>query len=90
MSMSKYKPFVLLGPGDTIREELEYYEWTQKDLAEITGLSAKHISQLVHNKAPITFDTARLLSRVFKQSPQFWLNADARYRLALEELGLVR
>jgi HTH-type transcriptional regulator / antitoxin HigA len=83
--MTTYKPYVLLGPGDTIREELEYYGWTQEDLAEITGLSAKHISQLVSNKAPITFDTACLLSKVFKQSPQFWLNADARYRLALEE-----
>lgn len=83
--MAKHKPFILLGPGDTIREELEFYGWTQEDLAEITGLSPKHISQLVSNKAPITFDTARLLSEVFKQSPQFWLNADARYRLALEE-----
>jgi len=83
--MSKYKPFILLGPGDTIREELEFYGWTQEDLAEIIGLSPKHISQLVSNRAPITFDTACLLSQAFKQSPQFWLNADARYRLALEE-----
>ncbi len=83
--MSKYQPFVLLGPGDTIREELEYYDWTQEDLASITGLSKKHISQLVSNKVPITFDTARILSEVFGQSPQFWLNADARYRVALEQ-----
>lgn len=83
--MAKHKPFILLGPGDTIREELEFYGWTQEDLAEITGLSAKHISQLASNKAAVTFETACLLSRVFKQGPQFWLNADARYRLALEE-----
>lgn len=81
--MSKYQPFVLLGPGDTIREELEYCGWTQEDLASITGLSKKHIGQILSNKAPITFQTARILCEVFGQSPQFWLNADARYRFAL-------
>ena len=86
--MGKYKPFVLLGPGDAIKEELEFYGWRQEDLAEIMGMSAKHVNQLVKNRAPVTFDTARLLSRVFKQSVQFWINLDTNYRLQLEENAL--
>jgi len=82
--MGKYKPFILLGPGDTIRDELEFYGWDQKDLAEITGYTEKHISQLLNNKVPITIEMARKLSEVFKQSPQFWLNLDNNYRLQLE------
>lgn len=82
--MGKYKPFVLLGPGDSIREELKFYGWDQKDLAEITGYTEKHISQLINNKVPITIDMAKKLSEVFKQSPQFWLNLDNNYRLCLE------
>lgn len=83
--MGKYKPFVLLGPGDAIKEELEFYGWRQEDLAEIMGLSVKHVNQLIKNKTPVTFETAILLSQVFKQSVQFWINLDTNYRLQLEE-----
>ncbi|MCF7791798.1 MAG: HigA family addiction module antidote protein [Victivallales bacterium] len=83
--MSKYKPFVTLGPGDTIKEELEFYGWDQKDLADVMGISAKHVSDLINNKAPVSFDTACKLSKIFKQSPQFWINLDTQYRLRLQE-----
>jgi len=82
--MGKHKPFIILGPGDTIKEELDFYDWDQKDLSEILEVSEKHISQLLNNKVPITFEMAQKLSRVFKQSPQFWLNLDANYRLRIE------
>jgi HTH-type transcriptional regulator/antitoxin HigA len=87
--MSKLKPFVNLGPGDTIREELEYAGWEQKDLAEIMGRTEKNISQLITNKAPVTYETACQLSKIFKQSVQFWLNLDANYRQRLEESAKV-
>ena len=83
--MGKYKPFIKLGPGDTIKAELEFYGWDQADLAEILDVSKKHVSELINNKVPITFDMACRLSKVFKQSPQFWLNLDAQYRLRLQE-----
>lgn len=83
--MGKYKPFVNLGPGDTIRDELEYYGWEQKDLAEIMGRTEKNISELVKNKTPITYDTAVQLAKVFRQTPQFWLNLDADYRQRMQE-----
>lgn len=87
--MSKPKPFTNLGPGDTIREELEYLGWEQKDLAEVMGRTPKNISQLITNKAPVTYETACQLSKVFKQSVQFWLNLDANYRQRLQESAKV-
>lgn len=87
--MGALKPFVNVGPGDTIREELEYYSWEQKDLAEIMGRTEKNISQLITNKAPVTYETACQLSKVFKQSTQFWLNLDANYRQRLQESAKV-
>jgi len=83
--MARYQPFINLGPGDSIKEELEYYEWDQKTLAEILGKTEKHISSLLNNKTVITFDMACQLSAVFKQSPQYWLNLDTQYRLRLQE-----
>lgn len=88
--MGEYKPFINLGPGDSIREELEFYGWEQRDLAEIMGMTEKHISQLVQNKVAVTYETACLLSKVFKQTPQFWLNLDANFRQRLQESAKVK
>lgn len=88
--MGALKPFVNVGPGDTIREELEYYGWEQKDFAEIMGRTEKNISQLITNKAPVTYETACQLSKVFKQSTQFWLNLDANYRERLQQSAKVQ
>jgi len=88
--MGALKPFVNVGPGDTIREELEYYGWEQKDFAEIMGRTEKYISQLITNKAPVTYEAACQLSKVFKQSTQFWLNLDANYRERLQESAKVQ
>ena len=81
----KYIPKLILGPGDSIREELNYYGWSQKDLSEILNISEKHLSDISNNKVPITLDMAKLLSKTFKQSPQYWINMDTNYRLKLEE-----
>lgn len=88
--MGNYKPFINLGPGDTIKEELAHYGWNQKDLAEIMGVSEKHVCQLAKNKAPVTYETACQLSKVFKQTPQFWLNLDANHRQRLQESAKVK
>jgi len=58
--MSTLKPFINIGPGETIREELEYYGWEQKDFAEIMGRTEKYISQLITNKAPVTYEAGCL------------------------------
>ena len=83
--MNKYTPFINLGPGDSIRAELEHYGWEQRDLAEIMDRSDKNISQIITNKVPITYETAALLGKTFNQSVEFWLTLDARYRERLQE-----
>ncbi len=69
-----YKPYINFGVGDHVKDELEYRGWTQNDLAEILEKSSKTISELVNNKISINYEWAMLLSSVFKQSPQFWMN----------------
>lgn len=81
----KYKPYYNVGPGPFIKEELEARNWRQEDLAEIIGMSLKSINQLIKNKQAITVKTAQLLSKAFGQSPQFWINLDANYRLRLKQ-----
>ena len=81
--LEKYKPYQNIGPGDFIKEELEFRGWLQTDLAEILGMSKKTINKITKNKQSITIETAKLLSKAFGQSPQYWLNLDTNYRLRL-------
>lgn len=78
------KPYLNIPPGRFIQEELDVRNWRQEDLAEILGMSLKSINKLIKNKQSITFETARLLSKAFGQSPQYWINLDANYRLRLQ------
>ncbi len=77
--MSELKPFINISPGDLIREELEFYDMCQKDLANIIDISEKHLSKVVNGKVNISNNIAKSLSQVFKQSPEFWLKADYDY-----------
>ncbi len=72
------------GPGDFIRDELEYRGWTQEDLAVILELDPKHISFILNNKQPLTFEVAQALGKIFGQSTQYWVNLDTLYRIGLE------
>lgn len=80
----EYKPRLNIGPGEFIKEELESRNWRQEDLAEILGISLKSVNKLIKNKQSISIETARLLSKAFGQSPQYWMNLDTNYRLRLQ------
>lgn len=84
-----YNPYYNIGPGDFIKEELEARGWLQTDFADILGMSKKTINKLINNKQSITIDTAKLLSKAFGQSPQYWINLDTNYRLRLEDNTLL-
>jgi HTH-type transcriptional regulator/antitoxin HigA len=72
------------GPGYFIREQMELREWTQEDLAEVMGITLKHLNKILQENQPLTLETARILSKVFNTSAQYWINIDTGYRLWLE------
>ncbi|AHC14117.1 HigA family addiction module antitoxin [Salinispira pacifica] len=79
------RPFINIGPGHTIKKNLEAMGWTQEDLAAMMDISVKQLSQIVNNKTRITIETARLLAAVFETSAEFWVNLDTRYRINKDE-----
>ncbi|MBK8945403.1 MAG: HigA family addiction module antidote protein [Ignavibacteriae bacterium] len=86
--MAKLKPYLNIGPGSFIKEEMEERGWSNEDLAQVLGLNPKTISELLNNKQRININTATLLSKAFNQSPQYWLNLENNYRLRLKENDL--
>ena len=83
--MAKLKPYLNIGPGEFIKEEMKIRNWTNEDLAQVLSLNPKTISELLNNKQRITIGTAKILGKAFGQSPQYWLNLDNNYRLRLNE-----
>jgi len=71
------------GPGYFIREQMELREWTQDDLSAVTGMSVKHLNQILQDKLPVSIDLARIFAEVFNTSPAYWANLNIAYRLWL-------
>ena len=69
-------------PGEVLFEEfLKPMGMTQLQLAARTKVPIQRINTLVNGKRGMTPETAILLSRVFKNSPEFWMNLQTTYDL---------
>lgn len=81
-----YQPNKAIHPGKTVQKILDNLDMTQKRLAERTGLSEKHISQIINGEASITADTSLLLENALGGVASFWINLDKNYRATLARL----
>lgn len=81
-----YNPSIAIHPGVTLRDELEYLHISQAELSMRTGISEKHISQIIHGEAPITTETAIKLERVTGTPASFWNAKQQSYQFTLSRL----
>jgi HTH-type transcriptional regulator/antitoxin HigA len=82
----EFQPDWSVHPGAFLRKFLERHEIRQSELAERTGLTAKHINQVVSENIGISGDVAILLERVLGIDAQFWVRADADYQAYVSNL----
>jgi addiction module HigA family antidote len=69
-------------PGEYLREEyLVPLGLSAPRLAKMLGLPRTRIERIVKEKIGITPDTALRLARLFKTTPQFWMNFQVAYEL---------
>ena len=73
------EPVAAPHPGEVIAEYLEFYGWSQRDLARRTGLTPKTISVICNAKASVTATTALMLERVFRRPAHLWLNLQRQF-----------
>lgn len=63
-------------PGEMLREDfLPDYGLTVAKLAESLGVSRQSINELLRERRAVSPAMALRLSRLFGNSPEFWLNA---------------
>jgi addiction module HigA family antidote len=71
-------------PGEILREEfLGPLGQTQVALAEHLGVPVQRVNELVRGKRGVTPETAWLLSQALNTTPEFWLNLQAAFDLAI-------
>jgi len=62
-------------PGEILVEEfLKPMKMSQMALASKMGVSLQRINTLINGKRDMTAETALLLAKVLKTTPEFWLN----------------
>lgn len=63
-------------PGEMLREDfLPDYELSVSGLAEALGVSRQTVNELLRERRAVSPEMALRLSRLFGNSPEFWLNA---------------
>ena len=74
----------LAHPGEHLREDyLPGFKLTAGALAKRMGLKDRtRIERLVREQQPVTPDTALRLARVFRTTPEFWMNLQAQHDLS--------
>ncbi|MFA6365180.1 MAG: HigA family addiction module antitoxin [Candidatus Paceibacterota bacterium] len=88
-----YNPNKAIHPGYTISRALAREGMTQKSLSERTGLTEKHLSQIINGEASITVETSLLLENALGGSASFWINLEKNYqetKARLERVSLVK
>lgn len=74
-----FEPNAVPHPGETVLEYLDFYGWSQRDLARRTGLTPKTISEICSGKSPITPPTALAFEKAFQRPAHLWLNLQRHF-----------
>ncbi len=74
-----------LHPGAILKDELSELGVSPTAFARQISVPANRVSQIIAGKRAITGDTALRLGHWFGTDPQFWINLQAQYDLAVAE-----
>lgn len=88
-SATEMKRTLLVKPGDTIQEHIDFIGMSQAELAERMGRPKEKINDLIKGREPLTISTAFQLENVLGIPAGFWLNSEQSYRKELFELQLL-
>ena len=72
-------------PGEILKDELDELAVSPTEFARQINVPPNRISQIIARKRAITGDTALRLGHWFGTDPQFWLNLQAQFDLAVAD-----
>ncbi len=72
-------------PGRLLKRELEARTLSANRLALDLGVPSGRITDILNGRRAITADTAVRLGRYFGNGPQFWIDLQGQYEIAVVE-----
>ena len=72
-------------PGEVLKDELAEFGVTPTEFARQIDVPANRVSQIILGKRSVTGDSALRFGHWFGVDPQFWLNLQSQYDLAVAE-----
>lgn len=72
-------------PGIILKDELEELAITPTEFARQIDVPPNRISQIISGKRSVTGDTALRFGHWFGVDPEFWINLQAQFELAIAE-----
>lgn len=80
---TEFRPTRGITPGNLIRRELNAHGISQSQLSSRTGLSTKHINQVIQGVVPLSTSTALLLERALGLSANLLTSMEAEQQASL-------
>ncbi|MBQ0069476.1 MAG: HigA family addiction module antidote protein [Bacteroidales bacterium] len=71
--------FMAIHPGEVLREELKERGITQKAFADMIGMRASHLNELINGKRSITITIADKLEKALGIDSISWMNLQTQY-----------
>lgn len=79
-----FVPVDPIHPAEILREEfMADYGLTVAGLAKDLGINSDRLIDLLDGRSPLDAEMALRLSRYFSNSPEYWLNLQRTYDLAI-------
>ena len=75
----------IVHPGEVLKGELEELNVTPTEFARQIDVPPNRVGQIIAGKRAITGDTALRFGHWFGVDPQFWLNLQAQFDLAVAD-----
>jgi len=81
-----FQPDWVSAPGETIADVLRERQLPPATFAQSIGYQPEQLNELLHGRAALSADTARLLEMHLGASRDFWLRRESQYRADLVRL----
>ena len=78
-------PYILIHPGEILKEELQYRHISQKRFAEIIGISCPFLNEILNGKRPITTSFAVLVEAALGIKAYILVNIQTDYDLQVAQ-----
>jgi len=77
----KHTPFYPIHPGEILKDEIEYRQISQKNLAKQMGISYSMLNEILNGKRPVTATIALLIEVSLGLDAEMFVSMQARYNL---------